>query len=230
MTRLMLVGAVAPAATTPAEAPAHARISAGDWDGLALTLTEGFDETDERALIDLARRHHHLLCHYAATEDVLPFSLGAAFSSGAAVRIHLQNRATDLKQLAFRIAGRAEYSVEIAANVSAPQMPSVAKSGRAHLKNRRALRDQRRGTAGARQAFVEALKAELDAICDAVTLRSGGENGRLARLNSLIARADVAQWLSVVRGYEPRATALHLSLSLIGPGPAFSFSKENTFG
>ena len=229
MTGLMLIGVLRGTHPAPSGAPAHARLTAGPWTGLALEVAETLDPEDTEAAVSLARLQHCVLCHYIAEVDVLPVAMGALFSNPAAIRAHLERDASHLRALADRLSGQVEYTVAFGRDAGPQTMTPPARRGADHLRQRRDKRDRARNHSRRSAALMDDVAATLTPITTALRRRGANREGRIGALDLLVRREDVVQCVSGIETHARDAEALGLSLSLTGPYPALSFVAEPEF-
>jgi len=219
---LMLIGIVPAGTPSPAGLPDHCTIPSGPWTGLALSLPEEIDLAGEEGTIRFARARHEILCCYAASADVLPVAAGGGFANADAVARRIADDAERIASLHARLAGYVEYALAI--DVGPDVTPAVAAgSGRDHLRQRARMRDQRGARGEGRRSFVERLGRDIGGRAAASRTVAGRSAPRLARIDMLLRREDIAPCAAALSERLPEAGTLSLNLSLTGPYPPFSF-------
>ena len=226
MTRLVLLGIIGPTVPFCARAPRHIRLPAGERDALALPLTPQIDPGSEAGTVALVQAQNAILCHYAATGDVLPVAPGGVFSGPDTLLRHVQAEAPRLARLEARFAGRAEYALSVLAGPLDVD-EGTAESGRDHLRLKARARDRRGARTDARRRFLGRVADIVTARSEAIRLRSGSGTDRLARVDFLMARNCLEACRQHLETTLDEARSLALTMRLAGPYPAFSFVGED---
>nr|RDS93320.1 gas vesicle protein GvpFL [Cereibacter sphaeroides f. sp. denitrificans] len=229
MSGLLLLGVVAGRGICPAKTPPHLRLDGDAYAAILLSLDcLPSDPASPEWAVQAALAQNAILSAYAATEDVLPVALGAAFTGIAAVRRHLDAERATLDAGMERLAGRAEYVVQlIAEQVADAGAPALA-SGSAFLKARSARHDQRRHLARERAGFARATAEELASLSCGAGARPLKPDGPLLDLSLLVVRDREPVLLEAAEACSRAGSRLALSVRLIGPCAPFSFLTETS--
>ena len=225
MTGLLLLGLVPAGTASLVTDPPHLRLQGRGFDALALPLARiSAPPATEAWAVEAALAQNAVLSAHAATGDVLPVAIGAAFSGAAALGRYLDANAPVLTARMQRIAGRAEYIVQLLPTaLPAPDLPEPA-SGTAYLRRRSASREVRRSLGRERQLFAERVAAAIEAE-DRVA-RPLKPGGALLDLCLLLERGRSAALVAHLRSLGDAAERVGLRLRLIGPCPPHSFVER----
>ncbi|ACM03605.1 GvpL/GvpF family gas vesicle protein [Cereibacter sphaeroides] len=227
MSGLLLLGVVSGRKICPAITPPHQRLDGDGYAAILLSLDRlPSDPSSPEWAMQAALAQNAILSAYAATEDVIPVALGAAFTGIAAVRRHLDAERATLDTKMGRLAGRAEYLVQLfAEQIADPGAPAPA-SGSAFLKARSARHDQRRHLARERAGFARATAQQLASLSCSAWARPLKPDGPLLDLSLLVVRERVPVLLKAAQACSRGGSHLALSTRLIGPCAPFSFLAE----
>lgn len=224
---VMLVGLIPADAPVPDDAPDHLRITTAGLTAVALALPDDLDWTDEDTTLRLARVRHDLLCRHAGQGDVAPIDLGAVFSTIPVLRDYIDRHACDLGDRLARLAGRAEYALAVDVAPDRP-VPTAARSGRDHLRQRAALRDRRDLGQAARRGFLSLISERIAPMAEHRRIVPGRQTGRLGRVDFVTRRDGLDHCRQALDALLPQARDLGLTLTLTGPYPAFSVCADRS--
>jgi hypothetical protein len=187
-----------------------------------------FADPDASAAISLS--HHELLTRLAATLDLAPVRLGAAYADDASVRALLAAEAESFRAALARIAGAGEYAVTLTPVAGAAAAPAAAPaSGRAFLQRRSAEADARRQHGTAARAAAEAafgsllIHARAHAFQPPRRHALADQEKRLLDAALLVAAETAPHFAESVLAAQDAAAAAGFRLSVRGPLPAYSF-------
>ncbi|ABN78355.1 GvpL/GvpF family gas vesicle protein [Cereibacter sphaeroides] len=227
MSGLLLLGVVSGLGISPAITPPHLRLEGEGYAAILLSLDRlPPDPASPDWAVQAALAQNAILSAYAATEDVLPVALGAAFTGIAAVKRHLDAERATLDAGMERLAGRAEYVAQLIAEQVADGAAPAPASGSAFLKARSARHEQRRHLARERTGFARATAEELASLSCSASARPLKPDGPLLDLSLLVARDRVPALLGAAEASSRAGSRLALSVRLIGPCAPFSFLPE----
>jgi hypothetical protein len=218
---VMLLGFVDLDAATPPDVPLHRRVPfRGGLDAILIddAAVEGAPEVKA---MELALAQVSILSAYAASDDVLPVSLGAAFSGDGALLAHLDAAVPLLLAQRAVIAGQSEWIVAIDRQRPDEARPRIEGAG--YLRRRQAEISARRDTETARGAFVTSVIQAFgtgDVRLDGPQARSRESLAVVAALVQRAAAEGVRRRLEVLAA---EGESLGLALRLIGPCAPFSF-------
>lgn len=234
--RLERTPTVAPGAPLVVLVSGRLALIATDASALGLdpsTAEAKFRDPDAAAALALA--HTRILTDLAAELDVAPARLGAAAADARALAASLNGRRRALMAVLKRVAGAAEYAVQLidAAPAAAPAPPAQpaqgAKplSGRAYLK---AKLDRRRGVDAARQqrdALAKQIGEAAGQLAQECLTRAPQQTTdappRRLDLALLVARGRVHALAELAACFGPAAEAAGMTLRVVGPWAPFSF-------
>jgi hypothetical protein len=221
-TVILLLGLVARTADVPTDAPHHRRVPCGgDLDALVIDRKPPAGEAPESEALALAGEQAAILSAYAATDDVLPVALGAAFSRDTALHVHLAAAAPRIAADRSALAGMAEYVVAIGISGDGAVTPDPAPSG--YLRRKQAERETSRGRDVARRDFAARVVAALVAAGASLALPRAPQSAALVSVSALLPRNSASQVAAALAALAPEAGQLGLELRMIGPCAPFSF-------
>lgn len=216
----LLLGLVDGPAPTP-PAPPHRRVALAS--GLDALVLDTRSETEDDAL-GWAVSQAAILSAYAATTDVLPVALGAAFSCDAALVSHLDTKAEWIAARRAALAGATEYVVAIDVGTVPVTGPAPDPgTGNGYLSRRMAERDARRNLEADRHAFASRVTGALVAAgARLADPRSAARTSRLT-VSALLPRKDVTAAIAALQALAPEGQRLGLAVRMVGPCAPFSF-------
>jgi hypothetical protein len=192
---------------------------------LAAVVSEDNEpEGDDAArTLALAQRHHALLSEIAATCDVLPVRLGAAFADEAAAARQLAEMADVFRAGLAACAGAVEYSL-VVEDLGAPVAPEPPDSGgKTYLKARSEALARSRARPARIAETLDGLEAQLRPHVRALARRPAAPP-RALDLTALVQRHATPTVLSWINQRQDELAALGLAADLRGPWPVYSFA------
>jgi hypothetical protein len=209
---------------------------------VSLLPVEGFGPADwERNatnvawLEHVARRHHAVLEHVAATAAVVPLRLPSLYGNFESLANTLNAAADRLQRDLGRIEGKVEWAVKVyrTAEARGPAASTPSSSGRDYLLAR--SRD-----ISARSSFEEQLREGVREIHETLgqvsaeyvrnqpqdAVLSGRREEMLLNGAYLVSRADQARFLELVREIADNRSTKGLSVEVSGPWPAYNFTDD----
>jgi len=209
---------------------------------VSLLPVEGFGPADwERNatnvawLEHVARRHHTVLEHVAATAAVVPLRLPSLYGNFESLANTLNAAADRLRRDLRRIEGKVEWAVKVyrTAEARRPTASRPSGSGRDYLLAR--SRD-----ISARSSIEEQLREGVREIHETLgqvsaeyvrnqpqdAVLSGRREQMLLNGAYLVSRADQARFLDVVRETADNFSTKGLSVEVSGPWPAYNFTGD----
>lgn len=209
---------------------------------VSLLPVEGFGAADwERNATNVvwlervARQHHAVLQHVAATTAVVPLRLPSLYGNLKSLADTLRSAAEPLERDLRRIEGKVEWSVKVyrSAEAQSPAVSAPSSSGRDYLLARSRDLSARSSAQEQLRARVREIHETLGQICaeylrnqpqDAVL--SGRREQMLLNGAYLVGKADQARFLELVREIADDSSTKGLSVEVSGPWPAYNFTGE----
>jgi hypothetical protein len=225
MTRgpLLLLGLVPGSSNLPHGMLLHHRIPCdGGLDALAADAVTPDEQDPEAEAVRLAVLQASILSAYAATGDVLPVALGAAFSGDAALIAHLRSHAARIEAERTALSGSAEYVLAIKRRSSPPPAAGPA-AGTGYLRRRQAERGDRRDLESDRRSLAARALHALQAAGAQLAPPHSPSPDALISVSALLRRSAVAEAAGALSALGSEATRLGLAMRMIGPCAPFSF-------
>lgn len=209
---------------------------------VSLLPVEGFGSADwERNATNVAwlervaRQHHAVLDHVAATTAVVPLRLPSLYRNLESLANTLNAATERLQRDLRRIEGKVEWAVKVyrTAEAQSPTASKTSNSGRDYLLAR--SRDL-----SARSSVEEQLRERVREIHETLgqvsaeyvrnqpqdAVLSGRREQMLLNGAYLVSRADQARFLDLVREMADNSSTKGLSVEVSGPWPAYNFTGD----
>lgn len=225
---------------------ADAPVSVFDAERLAAVLSllpvEGFGPADwERNATNVAwlervaRQHHAVLQHVAATTAVVPLRLPSLYGNLESLADTLRAATDRLERDLRRIKGKVEWAVKVyrTAEAQNPAALRPSTSGRDYLlarsrdlSARSSIDEQLREGVRDIHETIGQVSAEYvrNQLQDAVL--SGRKEQMLLNGAYLVSRTDQPRFLDLVREMADNSSTKGLSVEVSGPWPAYNFTGE----
>jgi Gas vesicle synthesis protein GvpL/GvpF len=183
----------------------------------------------------VARRHHAVLQHVAATAAVVPLRLPSLYGSLESLADTLRAATDRLERDLRRLEGKVEWAVKVyrIPETQGPTVGRAASSGRDYLLARSRDLSARSDAQEQRRAQVREIHETLGQVSaeyvrnqpqDAVL--SGRSEQMLLNGAYLVSRADQARFLELVREVADNSLTNDLSVEVSGPWPAYNFTGD----
>ncbi|MFW5654771.1 MAG: GvpL/GvpF family gas vesicle protein [Roseicyclus sp.] len=222
---LLLLGVTPPSAPPVFSDTPHVRVPCESWTALALPVRLDPEDDEESRMTRWALSQGEVLCRQVRVSDVLPVRLGAVFTSGAALRAHVDALHRELAEVAGTCGGCVEFAVQAVADAGARDESAGAANlgGRAFLARRRMARDRRSQATSDRRGFLSGLDAALRPLAQIVTARDVQGRAPIADWSVLLRRGAVERLLCALEDLDAEASRHGLRLRVTGPWPPFAF-------
>lgn len=176
-----------------------------------------------------AVRHFEVLQSFMEAGAILPFRFGAAFTSAARLRSHIESRRDDYEAQLQKLRGKAEFNVAVApCGEEFQETPSIgaanecAGPGARYLSGRLAVALETRSRQSQAQKIAQLIASALGPKFETDTPRPDPAGGKSAvSIACLVPAPRIACFstrLSILMAACPQ-----LSISCTGPWPPFSF-------